>query len=322
MKKQCTICKEWKELNVDNFSKHKNNNDGFLGQCKICRIAYGKEWREKNKESLAARKKIYREENKEKVTLGKKTYYHNNKEHIAAKKKVYREENKQKVASRKKLYREKNKERIAMKHKAWYEENKEECAAKGKIRYQENKEQVSDWGKSYRKENKDKIAIRKKIYSEENKDKIAAESKVKRKEKKKEINNRCLDCGKLIKPGSDRCRHCDRMVHGDGRTYNTSIELKIKAELERLSIKFIQQYQYNPNNANHSADFYLPDYNIIVECDGNFWHNLPGRKIRDAKKNEYYKEHGFTLYRFWEHEINKSAADCISRISEIDPATH
>jgi very-short-patch-repair endonuclease len=63
-------------------------------------------------------------------------------------------------------------------------------------------------------------------------------------------------------------------------------------------------------------DFYLPDYNILIEVDGDYFHSNPIRwkngpisktqKInhhRDIKKNEYCIKNNFMLIRFWEHDI-------------------
>ena len=51
---------------------------------------------------------------------------------------------------------------------------------------------------------------------------------------------------------------------------DTNLELYIKNIFNKLNIKYIQQY-----NTNFGAiDFYLPDYNILLEIDGVYWHTL------------------------------------------------
>lgn len=93
---------------------------------------------------------------------------------------------------------------------------------------------------------------------------------------------------------------------------NTSIERKIKRELELRQIEFRQNV---PIEGIANVDFLLPKENIIIECDGDYWHNLPGVPERDAFKTKKLKEVGYEVFRFWEHEINKSPSACIDRLS-------
>ncbi len=64
-------------------------------------------------------------------------------------------------------------------------------------------------------------------------------------------------------------------------------------------------------------DFYLYDYNILVEVDGDYWHANPAlyedknlkdfqinNKKNDILKNEIAKKYGYTLIRFWEYDIH------------------
>ena len=59
------------------------------------------------------------------------------------------------------------------------------------------------------------------------------------------------------------------------------------------------------------VDFYIPGLNTIVYCDGDYWHNLPNYKIRDKRQNTLLRKAGYTVLRFWEHEINSTNAKCV-----------
>ena len=59
------------------------------------------------------------------------------------------------------------------------------------------------------------------------------------------------------------------------------------------------------------VDFFLPRHNIIIECDGEYWHTLPEVVSRDKRKNAYINSRGYSLYRFWESEINESVEACV-----------
>ena len=63
-----------------------------------------KEYREDNKEQIAAREKTYHETNKEQITAREKTYRETNKEQIAAREKAYREATRVRQLERCRLY--------------------------------------------------------------------------------------------------------------------------------------------------------------------------------------------------------------------------
>lgn len=64
-------------------------------------------------------------------------------------------------------------------------------------------------------------------------------------------------------------------------------------------------------------DFWIQDTNILIECDGNFYHCNPqthpepiyeiqkSNVKNDVIKNQIAKDNGFTLLRFWESDINE-----------------
>lgn len=91
---------------------------------------------------------------------------------------------------------------------------------------------------------------------------------------------------------------------------DTSIELKIEVELKKRNINYQKQFWIN-RIAN--VDFLLEN-KIIIQCDGGYWHNLPDNKERDIRQDKILKENGYQIFRFWEHEINKSAENCINII--------
>ena len=92
---------------------------------------------------------------------------------------------------------------------------------------------------------------------------------------------------------------------------NTSIELKIEAELKNKNINYQKQV---PLCKVTRVDFYLPEYRIVIQCDGDYWHNLPKVKERDEKQNKVLIFNGFNVYRFWEHEINESPKKCVDKL--------
>jgi len=105
--------------------------------------------------------------------------------------------------------------------------------------------------------------------------------------------------------------HIKYMASGKLATKETSIERKIKEELEKQGIGFEDQKSLCGVTI---VDFLLGNKTVIY-CDGDYWHNLPKVKERDKKQNRILKENGFKVFRFWEYEINESPANCINQIS-------
>jgi len=80
--------------------------------------------------------------------------------------------------------------------------------------------------------------------------------------------------------------------------------------LKNLDINFIPEY----NIGHYLFDCFLPDYNILIEVNGDYWHNQP-KTIRNDKAKSTYIEKYFPQYQLkylWEHEFK-----CINRISDL-----
>lgn len=85
----------------------------------------------------------------------------------------------------------------------------------------------------------------------------------------------------------------------------TTIEIKIMEFLNELQIDFIHQYFINDIKAKYFCDFYIPKLNLVIECDGNYWHNYPNGTAKDILRNEQLKLKGYKILRIWEKDIRK-----------------
>lgn len=91
------------------------------------------------------------------------------------------------------------------------------------------------------------------------------------------------------------------------------LENEIKLELERNNIHFISQYR-DKWLGKQSLDFYLPDYNIAIECQGrqhfepiNYFggeKRFITQKKRDILKYNKCKEHSITLLYYGKYNID------------------
>jgi G:T-mismatch repair DNA endonuclease (very short patch repair protein) len=62
-------------------------------------------------------------------------------------------------------------------------------------------------------------------------------------------------------------------------------------------LKYEAQYVINYNDLVRIYDFYLPEYNVLIEYDGDFWHRLPEQKVNDQIKNEIADSLNYKLVR-------------------------
>ena len=91
MNKVCSRCKQEKPANHDFFVFKKHNiNNGFLGECRVCKSEMDKEYRENNVERLRENSKTYRHKNDKEIKERKKQYYLDNRERLLIKQENYR----------------------------------------------------------------------------------------------------------------------------------------------------------------------------------------------------------------------------------------
>lgn len=155
---------------------------------------------------------------------------------------------------------------------------------------------------------KDRKAVNKKISEgvlKSKKHKMAMNSKVRSAKLRKARLGK-----KASKETKEKCRinalNTLQKMRDKGKISN--IERITEKELIKNNIEY--QAQKRLLNITQ-ADFYLPYYNIVLYCDGDYWHNLPNYVKRDKRINKKLKENGYNVLRFWEHEINKMNGRCV-----------
>ena len=84
---------------------------------------------------------------------------------------------------------------------------------------------------------------------------------------------------------------------------DTSIELKIQNFLKQLGITFLTHQYMKEIEHGYQCDILIPSMNLIIECDGNYWHSYPaGTDIDHIRTKELIKK-GFKVLRLWEKDI-------------------
>lgn len=89
---------------------------------------------------------------------------------------------------------------------------------------------------------------------------------------------------------------------------DTKIEKKIQRFLKKLKIEFFT-HQYMKIEHGYQCDILIPSMNLVIECDGDYWHKYPiGNDIDHIRTSELLKK-GFNVLRLWENEIKAMGVD-------------
>lgn len=136
-------------------------------------------------------------------------------------------------------------------------------------------------------------------------------------EEKENIRQKAIAAYEKDPTLKDRIRQktLEQISSGKMPKANTSIE-KIMANLlteMKISFEFQKVFGY------WCYDFYLPKYQLFIECDGDYWHAHPNKygkedlnktqknNIKRGKQKETYaKNKGYSLIRFWECDLSNN----------------
>lgn len=131
-----------------------------------------------------------------------------------------------------------------------------------------------------------------------------------------------------MKPTAERIHYTMSRVRSSGST----IEKQLGSALWKAGFRYRKQYPI----------FGKPDYALVapkiaIFCDSEFWHGYRwGKRTREAfKSNQEYwypkiernrardkrvrkklQRCGWTVLRFWEHEIISNVEDCVSKVRQ------
>jgi very-short-patch-repair endonuclease len=100
------------------------------------------------------------------------------------------------------------------------------------------------------------------------------------------------------------------------RNHTSKLEKTFANILDLLDIKY-QQFFY-AKEIKAFYDFYIPEHNLLIEVDGDFWHCNPDKfpnpeyttqkrnLQRDKIKTQWALDNGYKLLRFWENDIKNN----------------
>jgi len=117
------------------------------------------------------------------------------------------------------------------------------------------------------------------------------------------------------------------------RSEKTKPEIALRTALRKEKIKFQGYNKKLPGK----PDIVLLEKKVVIFIDGEFWHGykwkekkekikankdywipkIEGTIKRDKKNNLQLKKLGWSVLRFWEHEIKRNLQKCIMKIKII-----
>jgi len=97
---------------------------------------------------------------------------------------------------------------------------------------------------------------------------------------------------------------------------NTSIELAFKTFCENNNVKYIHQHPIHDISGSWLYDFLIPELNLLVEVDGEYWHSSLKQINRDIIKNKIAREHGYSILRLSNKNLKFDLIFCNIKIIE------
>lgn len=116
------------------------------------------------------------------------------------------------------------------------------------------------------------------------------------------------------------------------RGKDTTIELMLRKRLWQLGLRYRKHY-----NVFGKPDIVFTKQKLAIFCDSDFWHGfdwknqkkslksnrsywiskIEGNISRDKLVTKKLKDEGWTVLRFWEHELRKNLDFCANRILKV-----
>lgn len=120
-----------------------------------------------------------------------------------------------------------------------------------------------------------------------------------------EVRAKLSAAGKGLKRSAETRGRMSRsrilMLRREGmKRKETKIERIVREALSAADIVFIPEHYIAQVGF---VDFWLSQPNVVVECDGAYWHNRPEAKTEDMRRDAVLAKYGVRVLRLAEHWI-------------------
>jgi len=92
---------------------------------------------------------------------------------------------------------------------------------------------------------------------------------------------KCFDCG--IKRPDAQAKAMDARVKQLSEGFRSGLEVATANRLDHLGLRYQSQFPVG----HYVWDFYLPDHQLLVDVNGEYWHSLPENVCKDKAKLTY-----------------------------------
>ena len=90
----------------------------------------------------------------------------------------------------------------------------------------------------------------------------------------------------------------------------TTLEKAVAAVLQEKGVVF----ETNKSIGRYFADFFIADMNLVLECDGEYWHSVDWRIEHDARREQWLLTNGYRVAHLTGPEIR---ADCRGAVERV-----
>jgi len=90
---------------------------------------------------------------------------------------------------------------------------------------------------------------------------------------------------------------------------DTTIEVIVRDFLDVLGVHYQQHKMIKNIEHRYQCDFYVEAHNLVIECDGDYWHQYPQGRNIDRVRTFEMEQKGYKVLRLWECSIRKMSCD-------------
>ncbi len=128
----------------------------------------------------------------------------------------------------------------------------------------------------------------------------------------------------LTEDGRKRMQRAAAKRMASQKKEGTDIEIIISNLLDSMSIKYISQYAFEF----FCVDFYIPNNNAVIWCDGDYWHANPAKyktatkrqatqRRLDSSHSSYLRNRNIEYLRLWGEDIKNRKEWCEQQIRKM-----